>query len=197
MCLFCVYVVLCLGRGLATSWSLVQGVIPSVKMIMTWSRSQGPTGGCRVFQKKKLTKRQTVFYSVSRVRVALVASPSRKYRISQISNPPKIRRPSSKWVMNWNITETSGRDTIPTPCWLGRGTLWPFCHVGRIQAGRSRVRFSMWLLDFLNLPNPSICTMALGWTQPLTEMSTRNLPGGKGRPARKADNLTAICEPVV
>jgi hypothetical protein len=32
--------------------------------------------------------------------------------------------------------------------------------------------------------------MALGFTQPLTEMSTRNLPGGKGRPARKADNLT-------
>jgi hypothetical protein len=36
--------------------------------------------------------------------------------------------------------------------------------------------------------------MALGSTQPLTEMSTRNLPGGKGRPARKADILTAICE---
>jgi hypothetical protein len=32
--------------------------------------------------------------------------------------------------------------------------------------------------------------MALGSTQPLIEMSTRNLPGGKGRPARKADNLT-------
>jgi hypothetical protein len=30
-------------------------------------------------------------------------------------------------------------------------------------------------------------TMALGSTQPLTEMSTRNLPGDKGRPARKAD----------
>jgi hypothetical protein len=28
-------------------------------------------------------------------------------------------------------------------------------------------------------------------------MSTRNLPGGKGRPACKADNLTAICEPTV
>jgi hypothetical protein len=39
--------------------------------------------------------------------------------------------------------------------------------------------------------------MALGSTQPLTEMSTRNLPGGKGWPARKADNLTAICEPIV
>jgi hypothetical protein len=33
--------------------------------------------------------------------------------------------------------------------------------------------------------------------QPLTEMSTRTLPGGKGRPARKAENLAAICEPIV
>jgi hypothetical protein len=31
--------------------------------------------------------------------------------------------------------------------------------------------------------------MALGSNEPLTEMSTRNLPGGKGRPARKADNF--------
>jgi hypothetical protein len=39
--------------------------------------------------------------------------------------------------------------------------------------------------------------MALRSTQPVTEMSTRNLSGGKGRLARKADNLTAICEPTV
>jgi hypothetical protein len=39
--------------------------------------------------------------------------------------------------------------------------------------------------------------MALESTQPLTEMSTRNLSGDKGRPVRKADNLTAICEPIV
>jgi hypothetical protein len=39
--------------------------------------------------------------------------------------------------------------------------------------------------------------MALGSTQSLTEMSTKNPPGGKGRPARKADNLTAICDPIV
>jgi hypothetical protein len=39
--------------------------------------------------------------------------------------------------------------------------------------------------------------MALGSTQPLIERSTRNLQGGKERPARKADNLTAICEPIV
>jgi hypothetical protein len=37
--------------------------------------------------------------------------------------------------------------------------------------------------------------MALGSTQPLTEMSTRNIPGGKGRPVG-AGNLTAISEPL-
>jgi hypothetical protein len=35
--------------------------------------------------------------------------------------------------------------------------------------------------------------MALWSTQPPTEMSTNNLFGGKGRPPRKADNLTADC----
>jgi hypothetical protein len=35
--------------------------------------------------------------------------------------------------------------------------------------------------------------MALRSTQLLTEMSTKNIPGGKGRPARKVDNLSAIC----
>jgi hypothetical protein len=39
--------------------------------------------------------------------------------------------------------------------------------------------------------------MSLGSTQALTEMSTRNRPGGEGRPARKAENLTAIYEPIV
>jgi hypothetical protein len=36
-----------------------------------------------------------------------------------------------------------------------------------------------------------------GLTQPLTVISTRNLSGGKGRPVRKADNLTAICRSIV
>jgi hypothetical protein len=39
--------------------------------------------------------------------------------------------------------------------------------------------------------------MALGSTQAVTEMSTRNLPGGKGRPERRDDNLIAICEPII
>jgi hypothetical protein len=39
--------------------------------------------------------------------------------------------------------------------------------------------------------------MPLGTTQPLTEMSTRNLPGCERCPAIKADSLTAICEQIV
>jgi hypothetical protein len=39
--------------------------------------------------------------------------------------------------------------------------------------------------------------MALGSTQPLREMSNRNLPGGKKRPVHKADRLVAIYEPNV
>jgi hypothetical protein len=39
--------------------------------------------------------------------------------------------------------------------------------------------------------------MALGLTQSLTEMSTRNIIGGKGRLVCEADNLTAINEPIV
>jgi hypothetical protein len=54
-------------------------------------------------------------------------------------------------------------------------------------------------VDFFNLPNPFSRAMALGSIQALTEMSTRNtcILGGKGPPARRADNLAAIYEPIV
>jgi hypothetical protein len=63
-----------------------------------------------------------------------------------------------------------------------------------LQAGRSRVQFPMRSLDF---SNPSSRIMALGSTQPLTEVSTMNLPGGKGPPTRKVDSLNAMCESIV
>jgi hypothetical protein len=64
-------------------------------------------------------------------------------------------------------------------------------NVQKTNNGRDEV------IGFFNWPNSSSRTMALGSTQPLTEMSTRNLPGGEGGSARKAENLTAICEPIV
>jgi hypothetical protein len=65
-----------------------------------------------------------------------------------------------------------------------------------LKAGRSPVRVPN-EVDFFYLPNPSSHTIALGSTQPLTDMSIRNFPAGKKRPARRADNLAAICEPNV
>jgi hypothetical protein len=56
------------------------------------------------------------------------------------------------------------------------------------------------VIGFFDLPNPSSRIMDLESTQPPAEMSNRTLPdgrGGKGRPARMADNLTAICEPII
>jgi hypothetical protein len=65
-----------------------------------------------------------------------------------------------------------------------------------LQAGRSPVQVPD-DVNLFNLPNLSSRTMVLGSTQPLTEMSTRNLPGSKKRPTLTADNIAAICEPNV
>jgi hypothetical protein len=56
--------------------------------------------------------------------------------------------------------------------------------------------------QFLNWPNPSSRTRPQGFTQPLTEMSTRNIKiimflGSEVQPVRRADNLTTINEPIV
>jgi hypothetical protein len=53
------------------------------------------------------------------------------------------------------------------------------------------------VIGFFNLFNPSSRTMGLGSTQALTEMSTRNIPGGKGRPVRMAHDLIAIRESIL
>jgi hypothetical protein len=65
-----------------------------------------------------------------------------------------------------------------------------------LQAGRSPVRVPD-EVGILNLSNSSSRIMALGSTQSLSKMSTRNLPGGKGWLMGTADNLAAICVPNV
>jgi hypothetical protein len=42
-----------------------------------------------------------------------------------------------------------------------------------------------------------VSTNAMESSQSLTEISIRNLPGFKERPARKTNKLNAICEPIV
>jgi hypothetical protein len=71
---------------------------------------------------------------------------------------------------------------------------WFKCRV----TGRKVAEFvSRKVVGFVNLRNPSSRNMGLGSTQPLTEMSTRNLPGDEERPVLKAHDLTAICESIV
>jgi hypothetical protein len=52
-------------------------------------------------------------------------------------------------------------------------------------------------LFFQLTSNPSGRTMALGSTQPMTDMSTRNLPGGKEQLANNGDNHIAIRDSTV
>jgi hypothetical protein len=70
--------------------------------------------------------------------------------------------------------------------------LWGNCATSRKVAGSIHDE----VIGPFNLPNPSSTTIALESTQTLTEMSTRNLPGGKWWPALNADKLTAICDPI-
>jgi hypothetical protein len=53
------------------------------------------------------------------------------------------------------------------------------------------------VIEFFNLSNLLSNTKALVFTQSLTEMNTRNLTGSDERPGRNADNLIAICEPII
>ena len=62
-----------------------------------------------------------------------------------------------------------------------------------LQVGRSRVRFPIVSLEFF-IDIIFLATMALGLTQPLTEINTRNISWGQRRPVCRADKLkTFMC----
>jgi hypothetical protein len=63
-----------------------------------------------------------------------------------------------------------------------------YCVTNRNVAGSISDGFS----GIFHSHNPSDRTIALGSTQPLTEMSTRNISWGQMRPVLEADNLTTI-----
>jgi hypothetical protein len=66
-----------------------------------------------------------------------------------------------------------------------------------LRHSATRRKVAGWIPDEVIGPKPSSHIMALGSTQSLTEMSTRNLPGGKVRPEPKAHNFTATYEPTI
>jgi hypothetical protein len=52
-------------------------------------------------------------------------------------------------------------------------------------------------VNIFNWPKSYSRTKDVESIHPLTEMSTRDISGGKARPERKADNLKASCKPIV
>jgi hypothetical protein len=50
---YSVCVVLCVRSGLATGWSPVQGVLPTVCRLRNWKSGQGPTKGCRAIDRDR------------------------------------------------------------------------------------------------------------------------------------------------
>jgi hypothetical protein len=62
VCLFCVSVILCVDRGLASGWSPIQGAISTRSR--NWQTSDGRTKGCRaiiIIQLYEVTKCTSIF----------------------------------------------------------------------------------------------------------------------------------------
>jgi hypothetical protein len=64
MCLFWVCVVLCLGRVFATSWSLIQGVLPSAKLSRNWKSEARAQGRCKASEKKNIRGNRTYIFGL-------------------------------------------------------------------------------------------------------------------------------------
>jgi hypothetical protein len=73
--------------------------------------------------------------------------------------------------------------------------------VPMLQAERSRARDPLRLNEFSQFTSSFRPLSTLGFTQPLTEMSTRSreimFVGSRARPVLRADNLAVICEPTL
>jgi len=94
---------------------------------------------------------------------------------------------------SWNDTLYSVySDIILNDYSQWRGTLWRswlrHCATSRQVAGS----IPDGVIGIFHWHNPSGRTMALGLTQPLTQMSSRNISWGLRRPVRRVDNLTTF-----
>jgi hypothetical protein len=129
-----------------------------------------------------------------------VARPLPAHRTAQTQNKlTQTSMPQVWFEPTIPVFERAKTSSCPRPrghC--GYNRVWQAKWFTSVRLLTSILSFSgiLTIIGFLNWPNTSSRTMVLGSTQPLPEMSTTNFLGGKGRPARKADNFTTICESI-
>jgi hypothetical protein len=132
MCLFCVCVVLCLGRGLAMSWTLIQGVLLPVKWSWNWKKSEARAqGGCRASE-KKIVSIYLAFYTIAVAHKKTTVSSglcSYTYMISFLSFALKslliimsgwfTRRFSNHFVCNFSLSDcyVCQNPALPVSSW--------------------------------------------------------------------------------
>jgi hypothetical protein len=101
-----------------------------------------------------------------------------------------LRKENSKiTILNRTLMKSISKPSSKKICWQRSISSSWLRHYGT----RRKVAVSNpeEVTGFFNLPNPSSRNMALSSTQPLTEISTKNLPGGKGRPAARVRLTTS------
>jgi hypothetical protein len=119
---------------------------------------------------------------------------SRQCAILDISQPCMFA-----WPVTYLLTYLPSKETFPKQEYTVKLNV-DLDILKKNPASHEAVSIPNEVIEFFTLPNPSSCTTNLGLTQSITGMSTRYLSsggGGEARPARKADNLTDICQPIV
>jgi hypothetical protein len=109
VCLFCVCDVLYLGRGLATSWSLAQGVLPSVKWSWNWKAEARAKGAVDPVKKKSVMiktwrYRANSVDNIYRIKTKVSVLPFVRYSflwgVSSLAVSPCLR---DIWGLFWSV----------------------------------------------------------------------------------------------
>jgi hypothetical protein len=146
VCLFSICVVLCLGSGLATSLSLAQGVLPSVKW--SWNRKSEARaqGGCSASQKNCSHSRPgsvilsslCLSYSVKFSDVKFC--PFSLHKWAQDRLMPLLLYPNYVWINGWIFTAL-GMNIMPLEITL---PFVPFNFLAIINTNTATYEFVMW-----------------------------------------------------
>jgi hypothetical protein len=136
MCLFCA--LLCLGRGLLTSWSLAQGVLPIVNRSGKWKAARAHKG-CRAIQEKEenivwrnyamqeLLHQNTLPRLRNSRRSGVLSVPSRadpnRAMTNRLASPRLVRCQATS--INTCITQEWGRVTWPRQKWRNNWSVFP------------------------------------------------------------------------